>query len=94
LAAAREGAAPSAPAANGGGGAGGATAPGGAAPGATAPVTGVDGSTLLSRLTDRRSVGPGMLVVAGSTVALVATRWIRAEQDRKAYRRHYSATWG
>ncbi|CAM5639376.1 S1 family peptidase (Fragment) OS=Streptomyces rochei OX=1928 GN=G3I25_33970 PE=3 SV=1 [Streptomyces rochei] len=97
LAAAREGAAPSAPAANGGGGgegAGGATAPGGAAPGATAPVTGVDGSTLLSRLTDRRNVGPGLLVVAGSTVALVATRWIRAEQDRKAYRRHYSATWG
>ncbi|MFG6300229.1 MULTISPECIES: S1 family peptidase [Streptomyces] len=94
LAAAREGAAPSAPAANGGEGAGGATAPGGAAPGATAPVTGVDGSTLLSRLTDRRNVGPGLLVVAGSTVALVATRWIRAEQDRKAYRRHYSATWG
>ncbi|AQS66049.1 S1 family peptidase [Streptomyces pactum] len=89
---AREGAgtAPSAPAATGGG----ATAPGAAAPGATAPVTGVDASTLLSRLTDRRNVGPGMLVVAGSLIALVATRWIRAEQDRKAYRRHYSATWG
>ncbi|GGQ12100.1 protease [Streptomyces mutabilis] len=83
------GAAPSAPSATGGG-----TAPGAAAPGATAPVTGVDGSTLLSRLTDRRNVGPGMLVAAGSMVALVATRWIRAEQDRKAYRRHCSATWG
>ncbi|MFD4261177.1 S1 family peptidase [Streptomyces sp. NPDC058534] len=81
------GAAPSAPAAGGG-------APGAAAPGATAPVTGVDGSTLLARLTDRRNVGPGLLVVAGSLLALVATRWIRAEADRKAYRRHYSATWG
>ncbi|MEU6292905.1 S1 family peptidase [Streptomyces sp. NPDC046988] len=78
------GAAPSAPAAGGG-------APGAAAPGA---VTGVDGSTLLARLTDRRNVGPGLLVVAGSLMALVATRWIRAEADRKAYRRHYSATWG
>lgn len=84
------GAAPSSPAATGGGG----TAPGAAAPGATAPVTGVSGSTLLSRLTDRRNIGPGMLVVAGSLIALVATRWIRTEQDRKAYRRHYSATWG
>jgi hypothetical protein len=35
-----------------------------------------------------------MLVIAGSLVALVATRWIRAEQDRKAYRQYYSATWG
>ncbi|MGW7281744.1 S1 family peptidase, partial [Streptomyces sp. NPDC054844] len=76
------------------GGGGGGTVPGAAAPGAAAPVTGVNGSTLLSRLTDRRNVGPGMLVVAGSMIALVATRWIRAEQDRKAYRRHYSATWG
>ncbi|MGW8063797.1 S1 family peptidase [Streptomyces ziwulingensis] len=80
------GSAPSSPAATGGGAA--------AAPGGTASVTGVDGSPLLSRLTDRRNVGPGMLVVAGSVVALVATRWIRADQDRKAYRRHYSATWG
>ncbi|WP_399893855.1 S1 family peptidase [Streptomyces sp. BBFR51] len=83
---AQQGAAPSAPASGG--------APGAAAPGASAPVTGVEGSTLLARLTDRRNVGPGLLVVAGSLVALVATRWIRAEQDRKAYRRHYSATWG
>ncbi|MEU0224514.1 S1 family peptidase [Streptomyces sp. NPDC006284] len=84
------GAAPSSPAATGGGGG----APGAAAPGVAAPVTGVDGSTLLSRLTDRQNVGPGLLVLAGSVVALVATRWIRAEQDRKSYRRHYSATWG
>ncbi|MFG3248566.1 S1 family peptidase [Streptomyces sp. NPDC048187] len=71
------------------------SAPSASAPGASAPVAGgVAGSPLLARLTDRRNVGPGLLVVAGSLVALVATRWIRTERDRKAYRRHYSATWG
>ncbi|MFI9821375.1 S1 family peptidase [Streptomyces sp. NPDC052013] len=73
----------------------GAAAPGGASPGSSAPTTGIpDASTLLSRLADPRNVGPGLLVVGGSMVALVATRWIRAEQDRKAYQRHYSAMWG
>ncbi|WP_037766766.1 S1 family peptidase [Streptomyces sp. FXJ7.023] len=72
----------------------GTAAPGAAAPGAAASVPGADGRTLLARLTDRRNVGPGLLVVAGSLVALVATRWIRAEHDRKAYRQQYSATWG
>ncbi|MFH8798450.1 alpha-lytic protease prodomain-containing protein [Streptomyces sp. NPDC017936] len=72
-----------------------AVAPGGASPGSTTPVTGgFDGSTLVSRLTDPRNIGPGLLVIAGSLVALVATRYIRAEQDRKAYQRYYSATWG
>ncbi|WP_328660775.1 S1 family peptidase [Streptomyces sp. NBC_00334] len=75
-------------------GAAGTAAPGAAAPGASAPATGSGGATLLARLTDRRNVGPGLLVVAGSLVALVATRWMRAEQDREAYRRHYSTTWG
>jgi hypothetical protein len=65
-----------------------------ASPGSSAPVSGADVSSLLSRLTDPRNVGPGLLVIGGSLVALVATRWIRAEQDRKAYRQHYSATWG
>src|SRR5690606_39418446 len=67
------------------------------AAGGTSPGTGTgipDASTLLSRLTDPRNVGPGMLIMGGSLVALVATRWIRAEQDRKADRRHYPATWG
>ncbi|MFE4052480.1 S1 family peptidase [Streptomyces sp. YIM B13518] len=74
----------------------GAAAPDAASPGSSAPVRGIvpDPSTLLSRLADPRNVGPGLLVIAGSLVALVASRWIRAEQDRKAYRRHYSATWG
>ncbi|MFE1191778.1 S1 family peptidase [Streptomyces olivaceoviridis] len=73
----------------------GAMAPNAASPGSSAPVTGApQGSTLLARLTDTRNVGPGLLVIAGSLIALVATRYIRAEQDRKAYRRYYSATWG
>ncbi|MDG9719513.1 S1 family peptidase [Streptomyces sp. DH24] len=73
----------------------GAAAPDGAASGTSAPVTGgTDVSALLSRLTDRRNAGPGLLVVAGSLVALAATRWIRVERDRAACRRHYSATWG
>jgi streptogrisin D len=71
-----------------------AIAPGGASPGSSAPVAGgAAGEPLLSRLTDSRNVGPGLLVIAGSLVALVATRYIRAEQDRKAYRQYYSATW-
>ncbi|MET9449770.1 S1 family peptidase [Streptomyces cinerochromogenes] len=75
-------------------GAQGAMAPSAASPGSSAPVTGAsEGSTLLARLTDTRNVGPGLLVIAGSLIALVATRYIRAEQDRKAYQRYYSATW-
>lgn len=73
----------------------GAGAPGAASPGSSAPVTGGErGGTLLARLTDTRTVGPGLLVVAGSLLALVATRYVRAGRDRTAYRRHYSATWG
>jgi streptogrisin D len=71
-----------------------AIAPGDASPGSSAPVAGAEATTLLARLTDPKNVGPGMLVIAGSLMALVATRYIRAEQDRKAYRRYYSATWG
>ncbi|WP_316741683.1 alpha-lytic protease prodomain-containing protein [Streptomyces sp. MK7] len=72
-----------------------AIAPGAVSPGTSAPVTGATTrATLLARLTDPRNVGPGLLVIAGSLIALVATRWIRSEQDRKAYQRYYSATWG
>ncbi|MFF9126951.1 S1 family peptidase [Streptomyces sp. NPDC014889] len=71
-----------------------AIAPGAASPGSSAPVSGIaDGTALLSRLSDPRNVGPGLLVMGGSLIALVATRWIRAERDRKAYERYYSATW-
>ncbi|MFI7413780.1 S1 family peptidase [Streptomyces sp. NPDC049627] len=84
----QQGAAPSASATQS------AIAPGDASPGSSAPITGVTASTLLSRLADPKNVGPGLLVIAGSMVALVAARYIRAEQDRKAYRRYYSATWG
>ncbi|MFD9389192.1 S1 family peptidase [Streptomyces sp. NPDC060000] len=72
-----------------------ALAPGSASPGTTTPVTSTAVSeTLASKLTDPRNIGPGLLVIAGSMVALVATRYFRAEQDRKAYQRYYSATWG
>jgi hypothetical protein len=73
-----------------------AIAPGSVTPGSSAPATsGTEGSTtLVSRLTNPRNIGPGLLVIAGSLIALVATRWIRAEQDRKDYRRHYTAMWG
>ncbi|MFF9060622.1 S1 family peptidase [Streptomyces sp. NPDC014882] len=72
-----------------------AVAPGSVTPGSTTPVTGgTDAVSLVARLTDPRTIGPGLLVIAGSLVALVATRYIRAEQDRKAYQRQYSASWG
>ncbi|GGW71479.1 protease [Streptomyces lucensis JCM 4490] len=81
--------APSSPASQG------ALAPSAASPGSSAPVTGASaGTTLLARLTDTRNVGPGLLVIAGSLIALVATRYFRAEQDRRAYQRRYSAMWG
>ncbi|MGW3445163.1 S1 family peptidase [Streptomyces sp. NPDC001076] len=70
-----------------------AIAPSAASPGSSAPVTG-DDTSLVARLTDTRNVGPGLLVIGGSLIALVGTRFIRAEQDRKAYQRYYSATWG
>jgi hypothetical protein len=87
--------APNTPASQGAAIVPGSAAPGSAAPGAVQEV-GATGTSvsLLSRLTDPRNVGPGLLVIAGSLVALVATRWIRTEQERNAYRRAYSGTWG
>ncbi|WP_369264676.1 S1 family peptidase [Streptomyces sp. R35] len=74
---------------------GAAVAPGSAAPGAVEPVgTTGNAQTLVSRLTNPQNVGPGLLIIAGSLIALVATRYIRTEQDRKAYRRQYSQSWG
>ncbi|MGC0343461.1 S1 family peptidase [Streptomyces sp. SLBN-8D4] len=72
----------------------GSIAPGAASPGSSAAVQGAQGTPLLSRLTDTRNVGPGLLVLGGSLIALVATRYIRSEQDRRAYQRYYGATWG
>ncbi|UJV38996.1 serine protease [Streptomyces sp. AMCC400023] len=72
----------------------GAAAPGSAEPGAVESVEGIEAaSDLLDRLADPRNVGPGLLVIAGSMVALAATRFIRTEQDRQAYRRQYSQSW-
>ncbi|HZF91684.1 S1 family peptidase [Streptomyces sp.] len=65
------------------------------APGAQTPTAGgEEAPSLYARLADPRNTGPGLLVVAGSLVALAATRWIRTEQDRRAYQRQYSASWG
>ncbi|MGW1288908.1 S1 family peptidase, partial [Streptomyces sp. NPDC002586] len=48
----------------------GAVAPNAASPGSSALVTGASGQTLTARLTDPRNVGPGLLVIAGSLIAL------------------------
>ncbi|MFD4524396.1 S1 family peptidase [Streptomyces sp. NPDC058470] len=73
---------------------GAAVAPGSAAPGSVESVGAAAAETLITRLTDPRNIGPGLLVIAGSIVALVATRYIRTEQDRSRYRRQYSQSWG
>ncbi|MFC3572257.1 S1 family peptidase [Streptomyces yaanensis] len=87
--------APAAPASQGAAIAPGSADPGAAAPGAVQQVGSADtAESFLSRLTDPRNIGPGMLVIAGSLVALAATRYIRTEQERNAYRRAYSGTWG
>ncbi|MFF3611747.1 S1 family peptidase [Streptomyces sp. NPDC002580] len=72
-----------------------AVSPGSAAPGAVEPVdTAGTAETFVSELTDPQNVGPGLLVIAGSVIALMATRFIRTEQDRNAYRRQYAQSWG
>jgi streptogrisin D len=73
---------------------GAAIAPGSAAPGSVQAVGTGDSESLLARLTDPKNIGPGLLVIAGSIIALVATRYIRTEQDRNRYRRQYSQSWG
>lgn len=73
----------------------GSTNPSAVQPGALEPVEAVGAfSEILDSLANPRNVGPGMLVIAGSLVALTATRFIRTEQDRAAYRRQYSQNWG
>ncbi|WAU83498.1 S1 family peptidase [Streptomyces sp. Qhu-G9] len=75
------------------------TAPGAALPGAMGPVETVpEGQTdstvsALERLGEYRNLGPGLFVIAGSLLALVALR-IRSERGRKRYRSQYSQSWG
>lgn len=69
-----------------------AIAPGAASPGSTGPVGG--GTSLAARLSDPKTIGPGLLILAGSMGALLATRYIREERERRAYQDYYSATWG
>ena len=77
-------------------GAASSSAPWAAQPGAVQPVetSGFSVSTLLERLSDPRNMGPGLLVIAGSLVALVATRYFRTERERNTYRRQYARSWG
>ncbi|MEU9187429.1 S1 family peptidase [Streptomyces sp. NPDC048484] len=76
------------------------TAPGGAAlPGAKGPVdTAPQGQTgsvtsALDRLGEYRNLGPGLFVIAGSLLALVALR-IRSQRGRRRYRNQYAQSWG
>ncbi|MFI1486189.1 S1 family peptidase [Streptomyces sp. NPDC020747] len=76
------------------------TAPGGAVlPGAGGGSGGAaEGQTdslasALERVADFRNLGPGLFVIAGSLVALVALR-IRSERGRRRYRNQYSQSWG
>ncbi|MCX4903083.1 S1 family peptidase [Streptomyces sp. NBC_00878] len=72
-----------------------------AAPGAVLPGAGGSGSggqtdsvaSALERVADFKSLGPGLFVIAGSLVALVALR-IRSERGRRRYRNEYSQSWG
>ncbi|MDQ0809265.1 streptogrisin D [Streptomyces sp. B3I7] len=68
-------------------------APGSAKPGAVEQVGSEAARSFAARLTDPGTVGPGLLVVAGSMVLWVAARYIRSERDREAYRRQYARTW-
>ncbi|MEV0224509.1 S1 family peptidase [Streptomyces sp. NPDC050704] len=76
------------------------TAPGGAAlPGAMGPVDSVPGgqtdstTSALDRISEYKNLGPGLFVIAGSLVALVALR-IRSERGRRRYRNQYAQSWG
>ncbi|MGW3420348.1 S1 family peptidase [Streptomyces phaeochromogenes] len=73
---------------------GGAVLPGGAGPGDTAPEGETDSvASALDRVADFKNLGPGLFVIAGSLVALVALR-IRSERGRRRYRNQYSQSWG
>ncbi|MFJ2262078.1 S1 family peptidase [Streptomyces sp. NPDC087844] len=75
------------------------TAPGAALPGAMGPADTVpqgetdNAASALDRLGEYRNLGPGLFVIAGSLLALVALR-IRSERGRKRYRNQYAQSWG
>ncbi|TPQ23622.1 S1 family peptidase [Streptomyces sporangiiformans] len=68
---------------------------GGTGPGETVPGGGQTdtASSPFDQVAEYRSLGPGLFVIAGSLVALVAIR-IRSERGRRAYRQQYSQSWG
>ncbi|MGC5561228.1 S1 family peptidase [Streptomyces sp. FR-108] len=72
----------------------GAALPGAMGPAGTAPQGQPDNAaSALERLGEYRNLGPGLFVIAGSLLALVALR-IRSERGRKRYRNQYSQSWG
>ncbi|KAA0941791.1 S1 family peptidase [Streptomyces apricus] len=73
---------------------GGAAPPGAMGPAQTVPQGRTDSTTsALERLGEYRNLGPGLFVIAGSLLALVALR-IRSERGRRRYRNQYSQSWG
>ncbi|NGO12638.1 S1 family peptidase [Streptomyces sp. HC44] len=73
---------------------GSSAAPGAMGPVQTVPEGGTDSaSSALERIADFRNLGPGLLVIAGSLIALVAIQ-IRMERGRRQYRNQYSQSWG
>ncbi|MFE9643160.1 S1 family peptidase [Streptomyces sp. NPDC006365] len=73
---------------------GASTAPGGVGEVETVPEDGSDeASSPFARLAEYRNLGPGLLVIAGSLIALVAIQ-IRMERGRRQYRNEYSQSWG
>ncbi|NGO43188.1 S1 family peptidase [Streptomyces ureilyticus] len=74
---------------------GASTAPGGVGSVETVPEGGTDddASSLVARIGEYRNLGPGLLVIAGSLIALVAIQ-IRMERGRRQYRNEYSQSWG
>ncbi|MDQ1034311.1 streptogrisin D [Streptomyces sp. V3I8] len=73
---------------------GGAVLPGAMGPAQTVPEGRTDTTTsALERLGEYRNLGPGLFVIAGSLLALVALR-IRSERGRRRYRNQYAQSWG
>ncbi|GGX56828.1 S1 family peptidase [Streptomyces fructofermentans] len=73
---------------------GGAVLPGAMGSVETVPEERADAVTIaLDKVAEYKNLGPGLFLIAGSMLALVALR-IRSERGRKRYRSQYSQSWG
>jgi hypothetical protein len=52
-----------------------------------------DASAIVTDLVSMKNLGPGLTVIGASLIGLVAARWIRSSQDRRNFRKYYSASW-